>query len=192
MKRRLLVLAALAAAPLAAQAGPRDELIGTLAKCTDVTDEKARLACYDQEAPALRAAAQTPPPPAPEQPPTSPPPQAYAAPPPQQDGSILSSLNPFSGGDTPPPNAMQMQYQPIGQEILPITIKITDYSVAPNGNFTVTLANGQVWQERVGHTETPHFHTDSDNVVTIERGMLGGYNLYLVGNGYPYKVMRIR
>jgi hypothetical protein len=190
MKRRLLFVAAMALAPLAAQAGPRDDVIGTLVKCTDVTGEKARLACYDQEAPALRAAAEAPPPPPPAPVATSAPPPAYA-PPPQQDGSILSSLNPFSS-DTPAPSAMQMTYQPIGQEILPITIKIADYSVASNGNFTVTLANGQVWQERPGHTETPRFSKEGDNVVTIEHGMLGGYNLYLAGNGQPYKVMRIK
>ncbi|HEY0105870.1 MAG TPA: hypothetical protein VGB91_07275, partial [Rhizomicrobium sp.] len=167
----------------------RDDVIGVLVKCTDLAEVHARLACYDQEAPALRAAAEAPSvPPPPEPVPAAPPPEP-AAPPPQ--GSFLSALDPF-GSEAPPPLAAQMAYQPAGQEILPITIKLADYAVEPSGNFTVTLANGQVWRERKEHYETPRFQADGDNYVTIERGLLGGYNLYLKGSGHVYKVMRIK
>ncbi len=48
-----------------------------------------------------------------------------------------------------------MAYQPIGVEILPVTIGVTDYSIAPNGSFSVTLDNGQVWRERNEHYDHP-------------------------------------
>jgi len=170
-----------------ASAGPRDDVIGTLVKCADITDKAARLDCYDQAAPQLRAAAQAP---------TAPPPTvaAQAAEPPpapvsQQGGSFLSSLDPF--GDTPQgPSAQQMAFQPIGAEILPVTIGVADYAIAPNGSFSVTLDNGQIWRERNEHYEHPAFRSDAKNVVVIERGMIGGYNLYLKGDGKPYKVLR--
>ena len=169
-----------------ASAGPRDDVIGTLVKCADIADKAARLDCYDQATPQLRAAAQTP----------APPPPAVAqaaepapAPVSQQGGSFLSSLDPF--GDTPQgPSAQQMAFQPIGAEILPVTIGVADYAIAPNGSFSVTLDNGQIWRERNEHYEHPAFRSDAKNVVVIERGMIGGYNLYLKGDGKPYKVLR--
>ena len=193
MRRSLVLGAALAVWPLSVLAGPRDDVIGVLVKCTDVTDERARLACYDQEAPALRAAAEVPAPPVATAEPQSvaAPAAPEAPPPPQQGGWSLSGLDPF-GGDTSPPSSAQMAYQPIGQEILPITIAVRDYTVEPSGSFTVTLANGQVWRERNEHYETPRFDPAGGNVVTIEHGLIGGYNLYLTGSGKPYKVVRVK
>jgi hypothetical protein len=172
-----------------ASAGPRDDVIGTLVKCADITDKAARLDCYDQAAPQLRAAAQAPatppPPPVAAAQPAEPPPAPVS----QQGGSFLNSLDPF--GDSPQgPSAQQMAYQPIGAEILPVTIGVADYSVAPNGSFSVTLDNGQIWRERNEHYDHPRFRSDAKNVVVIERGLIGGYNLYLKGNGTPYKVLR--
>ncbi len=181
------LLAALLITTGSASAGPRDDVIGTLVKCADIADKAARLDCYDQAAPQLRTAAQAPAPP--------PPPVAVqaaeppAAPVSQQGGSFLSSLDPF--GDSPQgPSAQQMAYQPIGAEILPVTIGVADYAVAPNGSFSVTLDNGQVWRERNEHYEHPSFRSDAKNAVVIERGLIGGYNLYLKGDGKPYKVLR--
>jgi len=181
------LLAALLITTFPASAGQRDDVIGALAKCADIPDKAARLDCYDQEAPQLRAVAQAP---AAPPPPTA---TAESAPAPvsQQGGSFLSSLDPF--GDTPQgPSAQQMAYQPIGAEILPVTIGVADYAIAPNGSFSVTLDNGQVWRERNEHYDHPAFRSDAKNVVMIERGMIGGYNLYLKGDGKPYKVLRER
>jgi hypothetical protein len=178
------LLAALVAAS-AAQAGPRDDVVDTLVKCTDIAGKEARLDCYDKAAPQLRAAALAP---------VAPPaPAAQAAPPPapvsQENGTFLSSLDPFS--DSPQgPSAQQMAYQPMGAEILPVTIGVANFTVQPNGSFAVTLENGQVWRERNEHYDHPAFRSDARNVVVIERGMIGGYNLYLKGAGKPYKVLR--
>jgi hypothetical protein len=71
-----------------------------------------------------------------------------------------------------------------------VTIGVAEYSIAPDGSFRVTLDNGQVWRERNEHFDHPQFRADTRNVVVIERGMIGGYNLYLKGEGKPYKVLR--
>ena len=204
MKRCIVLAGLLVASVPAAQAGPKDDVVDVLAKCTDVTDREARIECYDRAAPQLRAAAglapaavanTAPPVPVAALPPQSalqsapPPPEA----PPPQSPSLLSSLDPF--GDTtapPPPLAAQMAYQPMGLEILPITIAVTDYDVPMGGQFTVTLANGQVWRERSGHTEVPPFKAGATNLVRIEHGLIGGYDLYLVGYGRLYKVLRVK
>ncbi len=200
MKRCIVLAALLAASVPAAQAGPKDDVVDVLAKCTDVTDREDRIECYDKAAPQLRAAAglapapiANPPVPVAALPPA--PVQQYspAAEPAPQSQSLLSGLDPF-GDDAapPPPLPAQMAYQPIGQEILPITIAVTDYDVPAGSPFTVTLANGQVWRERNGHTEVPRFKAAAANVVRIEHGLIGGYDLYLVGYGQIYKVMRIK
>ncbi|MEJ0025653.1 MAG: hypothetical protein WDN01_06450 [Rhizomicrobium sp.] len=201
MKRWIVLAALLAASIPAADAGPRDDVVDVLAKCTDVADREARIACYDRAAPQLRAAAGLPPAPpaAPESTPPPPPVQTATAPPPPSEAppppsgqSFLGSLDPFGEEAPAAPLPAQMAYQPIGQELLPITIGVTDYDVAPGGPFTVTLANGQVWRERNGHSETPPFKAGARNFVRIEHGLIGGYDLYLVGYGKLYKVMRIK
>ena len=42
-------------------AGPRDEVLNALARCTSIADAQARLACYDAAAPRLKQALATPP-----------------------------------------------------------------------------------------------------------------------------------
>jgi hypothetical protein len=180
-KRRTLWLAAIcAAAVLPASAQSQTDLMAALTHCAAIADNSERLACYDKLAPQVKTVADAPPPP----------PEA-SVPTPSQ-GSVLDSLNPFSGGSDAAPSAAQMSYQAPGQEILPVTIGVSAYEVAPSGSFTVTLDNRQVWRERNEHFDTPPFRKDGKNVVMIERGLLGGFNLYLKGMGKIYKVMRIK
>ena len=75
-----------------------------------------------------------------------------------------------------PPSAQQMAYQPMGAEILPVTIGVTDYAIAPNGSFSVTLDNGQVWRERNEHYDHPAFRSDSKHVVVIEHAVWSKYS----------------
>lgn len=208
MKLRIVLLAASAAMmiiPAGAQAGPRDALIDALAKCTDIHDATARLACFDRNTPTLRAlanpaqAATTPPPPA--EPPKAvalaAPPPAATQPPPKpaeqksDDSSWLSGWDPFAGGPSKP-TAAQMAYQPMGQEILPVTIGVKDFFVASDGSFTVTLANGQMWRSRHGYETPPRFREGKVNKVMIDHAMLGGYNLTLLGQPKLYKVERVK
>lgn len=213
MKFGILALAFLAILPAAAQAGPRDDVVDELVKCTDIADSAERLACFDRSTPALRAvagasaaahaadeaAAQAEPPKATalaEPPPVAPPPPAEpaSAPAPSQEGgSWLSGLNPFNGiGSVPKPTARQMAYQPIGQEILPVTIGVKEFYVPSGGAFMVTLANGQVWRAVHGYPSPPKFREGKTNLVTVDHAMLGGNNLSLYGNSVLYKVERVQ
>ena len=107
-------------------------------------------------------------------------------------GWSLSSLNPFRGGGSDAPTKQQMAYQPMGQEVLPITIGVADYTTGPHG-YTVTLDNGQVWQNYPRLVDAPPFSASHKNVVVITRGLLGGYSLYLKGRGgQTYKVVRVK
>ncbi len=209
MNLRILMLAAaagLAIAPAAAQADRRGDLIDALAKCTDLHDATARLACFDHNTPMLRAlagpaqAATGPQPPA--EPPKSvalaapplvapPPPAPKPAAPESGSSSWFSGLDPF-GGDAAKPSAAQMAYQPMGQEILPVTIAVKDFFVADDGSFTLTLVNGQMWRSRHGYPAPPRFRDGKVNVVTIDHAMLGGYNLTLSGQPDLFKVRRVK
>jgi hypothetical protein len=199
MKLRVLAVALLAAIPAGAQARPRDAVVDALAKCTYLASDAERLTCFDHYRAQLRAAAQGPstaqstassaqPAPAAGQQPMA------QTPAPPSDLAWLDALNPFSGAPaSDKPTPQQMAYQPIGGEILPVTIAIVSYTVAPSGSFTVTLANGQVWREHDRDFDTPPFRADGRNVVTITHAMLGGYNLILKGSpGHLYKVVRVK
>lgn len=194
MSPRIMLLAAIGAAlSVSALASPRDDALDAMLKCASMTDADARHACFDAAIPQLKAASQTAP--VGEQPTEQ---QIAAA---QQErethqegsegGSWLSGLNPFSGSDKPP-SQQQMAYQAIGAEILPLTIGVADFTTGMNG-YTVTLDNGQVWQNYPRLVDAPPFSASEKNVVTIDRALLGGYNMTLQGRGRGklFKVVRV-
>ncbi|HEY4113022.1 MAG TPA: hypothetical protein VGM17_03085 [Rhizomicrobium sp.] len=206
--RDLAIAAALLAGASVVQAGPKEQAIDALLKCADISDKDARVACFDAATPQLRAAAQTAAPVAPvaaapvsaapasavaqaEAPPQQ---QTPAAAQQQEDSSsgsgLLASLNPF--GSDAPPSAQQMAYQPLGQEILPVAIGVARFGPSDEGGFEIKLDNGQVWRERNEHYDIPPWRSDARNIVYLERGMLGGYNLYLRPFGKIYKVVRVK
>src|SRR5258707_8837314 len=80
----------LTALPLAALAGPRDDVLQALARCADIADRDARIACFDRQTPQLRAAIAEPP----AAPPASAPmaPAAPAAEPPPPSGSPATTI----------------------------------------------------------------------------------------------------
>ena len=174
-----------------AAAGARDDALDAMLRCAKIADDAARHSCFDAAIPQLKAAAETAPvgaTPTPEE-------TAAAEPPPPEDHSAwsLSALNPFGSGAPEAPTKQQMAYQPIGSEILPLTIGVADYTTGPHG-YTVTLDNGQVWQNYPRLVDAPPFSASEKNVVTINRAMLGGYNLVLKNRGRPqlYKVVRVK
>jgi hypothetical protein len=183
---RTALVAALAVALVAmapAIAGPRDDIINEMIKCANIADAAARHACFDAAIPQLKEASQTAP--VGETPAT---PQVAEAP--SSDSGWLSGLNPFAGTDRAP-TQQQLAYQALGAEILPLTIGVADYTTGPAG-YTVTLENGQVWQNYPRLVQAPPFNAGEKNIVTIERAMLGGYNLTLRGHGKLYKVVRVK
>jgi hypothetical protein len=172
----------------AAVAGPRDDAINEMLRCANMADAAARHACFDAAIPQLKAAAQTAP--VGETPAT-----AQSAPPQQQaaadDDSWLGDWNPFKGVPSRTPTQQQMAYQPLGAEILPITIGVADYAVNSDG-YSVTLDNGQVWKNHSRMGQTPPFNMGGKNTVTIQHATLGGFHLLLNGKKDRYRVVRVK
>ncbi len=166
-----------------AQADPRDDVIAALAKCTDVPDRLARFDCYEKLGPQARAVAQ--PPPSMPQPTTAP------SPPPAAVVAAPASAAPVS---TAPENAAPQSAvnQPMGGEILPMTSVVDTYTIASSGAFTVTLENGQIWREHDRDFDTPSFSRNKKDIVVIQRGLLGGYDLHIKGTSKFFKVVRVK
>ena len=91
---------------------------------------------------------------------------------------------------TPPPAAGESAAPPPPEQIESITAAVTDYSFNPFGKFIVFLDNGQVWREI--DPDLAHFNKGGANTVTIERGMMGSYNMRINDGNKIYKVTRIK
>ena len=67
---------------------------------------------------------------------------------------------------------------------------LSSYRFDTQGLFIVTLANGQVWEQRDGplvHWQRPA----SQYVVTISKGAVGSFNLTIAHESVQYKVRRV-
>jgi hypothetical protein len=181
----------------AASADPADDLVAGLQKCASVTDDRARLACYDALAPHAQAAlASAPPPPDESHPPTK-----------EQEQSWFG-LDVAGMFNSSPPQ--QITPQQFGSDRLPsthakedvakveldsISVGVSEYAFTPFGKFIVFLDNGQVWRQIPADTEDALslFHKrPTDNKVTIERGLIGSYNLTINDSSREFKVTRIK
>ena len=70
---------------------------------------------------------------------------------------------------------------------------MTDYKFGYDGAFTVTLQDGQVWQQSRNPSSKAQWSGPAENYrVTIVPGVLGTYNLSVAGAHGFYKVSRIR
>jgi hypothetical protein len=174
-------------------AASRDDVLEALGKCAAVSDDKARLACYDALAPHAKEALATPPAALP----------ANRAPTKEEQeswfGFDLSGLF----GSSP---AEQTTAQQFGSDQLPethareqtaehevdsITANVTEYAYTPFGKFIVFLDNGQVWRQIEGDSDHATFHK-KDNKVEITRGLIGSYNLMINGSERVFKVDRVK
>jgi hypothetical protein len=188
----VIVSALLAAAPTAIQAGPREDALHALDQCTAIADEHARVACFDQITPQLKAALGAPASPhAPTQAEqkswfgfdlgnifgTSPAQQTT----PQQFGSENVPPPPPPANEPPPPGPIES-----------ITAKVTNYAMDPFGKFVIFLDNDQVWQQLQGDAEHASFSRGGGDSVTISRGFIGSYNLQINDSNKVFKVKRIK
>jgi hypothetical protein len=191
----------LVSTPGLAQSDPKDAALTEIAKCASLTDDHARLACFDAAVPKVKDALAAPP--APE--------VAAAAPPPAQQSSESWFGLPdiFSGPKTqstpqqfgndnlpppppPPPQPGQPAPPPPPAEIDSIAAGVSDYAFHLDGRFTVFLDNGQIWQQIQGDTDKAHFRKDQPNKVVISRALFGSYSLVLNDDGPGFKVKRIK
>lgn len=187
MKFGLLFLAALGFG--AVQAGAQD-VPAALERCATMSDDHARLSCYDGVAAGFRHAAAA-------QPVT---PHPVAALP-----SVTAAARPPAAAPViaPPPVAAKVaefgtdtmrKPEPergAPKEIDEIKATITQVEFSQNNRFIVTLDNGQVWRQIEADSTKARFRK-SGEAVTISRGVLGSYNLTLDEHAVLYKVRRLR
>jgi hypothetical protein len=134
--------------------------------------------------------------------------QAAQVPPPRRDSSSWYDPTSWFGSDdedraqTGNPaefgaETVRAQQPAAGEPERPAPIDHIKAGVAtvafnPNGRFTVTLDNGQVWKQLEGDSGIARFKNKGHDVVTISRGILGSYNLVLEGQTALFKVKRVR
>jgi hypothetical protein len=178
--RYFLILALLPLVPVAALAGTRDDVMAGAARCTVITDDRAWLDCYYGSAQPMRAQLGLLPAPA-SQVGRVPPPHGMA-------GSAMA----------PPPAAPVPTTPPVHQGLLAglfgsnaAQVRMTAYHFDPHGLFTVTLANGEVWQQMPDDSNFAHWRGPASayNVI-VDQGNYGHAALMVENDGQTYEVRR--
>ena len=187
---RNVILAALAVggvlAPGLALADPRQDVIAGIARCAALADDRQWLDCYYGAAQPMRA-------------------QLGLTPAPQAQLKLLSvqpkpSVLPATvtraavrSGPPPMPRRSSIFDLTGGNEVVN-NAPVRSYEVTRDG-FTVTLADGQVWQQTDGDaTKNPvRWRQPAESMrVTIRQGAMHSFNLVLNDENLHHKVTRIR
>lgn len=165
-----------------AEAGPRDDMLAGISRCSGISDDRTFLDCVYGAAQPVRAELGLSPAPASQirlvpgaaqAAVKAAPATARAAPPSDQRG-VLDRMF-ASGTVVAPPQAMKA------------------YNLDAGGYFTVTLTNGQVWRQVAGDINLAHWNRSASNYVAlVTAGDVGGFNLEVIGESALYKVARLR
>jgi hypothetical protein len=176
--RAIFLIAGFALLSVSAQAAPRDDVKAGVSRCDGISDDRAWLDCFYGAAQPMRSRLGLAP--APEfQTRSMPPPVSGATPQPEapagsSHGDLLSDL--MGGGDDVAPRQ-----------------HLTAYSFDHAGLFTVTLADGSIWQQLPNDGIRASWRGAANSyVVTVSQGALGGTSLIVAGTGTHYRVKRLR
>jgi hypothetical protein len=148
----------------------RDEVMSGAFRCNASGDDRQWLDCYYASAQPMRVILGLPPVP-----------QAGLAP----AHAETRPAPPANGfGLAPPPKFKDDSDQ--------VTSRMASYAFDKHGIFTVTLANGQVWQQVAGDTTIAHWKRPPENyVVRISHGFLNSYNFQVAKEPGLFKVLRL-
>ena len=175
MKMPSLALALfLAALPLAAQAGPREDSHAGIARCDQLSDDRAWLDCVYGAVQPMRARLGLSP-----------------APDFQQRLATGTSSGPVLHAAPARPVAMAPA-APVrkGDETW---VHLTAYSFDRRGMFTVTLPDGTVWQQDASDVNYAHWKDPASRyIVSVGEGIAGHGTLELRNDGNEYQVRRLR
>jgi len=168
LRAAIPALALLAALP--AGAGPREDAAAAMTRCDLIRDNAGWLECHEKATAQMRAAL------------SARPPAPVAA----RPGT--EAMNRHFGDDDLPRQPARAARAPKS-----LVARVQNVSFSQSGYFTVGLDNGQWWRQVDGDTSYARFRSPANrNVVTIEHGFLGSYNLHIQGLSTGYKVNRIR
>jgi len=167
------LIACFALMPLSARAAPRDDVKAGVSRCDGIADDHAWLDCFYGAAQPMRARLGLSPAPEFQTRLVPAPGMASPATAPAARGDLFSDV---VGGD----DVAQRQ-------------RLTAYSFDRAGLFTVTLADGSVWQQLATDGIRASWRGAANGyVVTVSRGALGGTSLSVAGSGTHYRVTRLR
>lgn len=196
MQKGLMMLLALAGtcAPMLAQADSRQDVVNQLARCAVLTDDRQWLECYYGAAQPMRAQLGLSPAPQANMDvlkasaiPTRVAPAAGVA-----AAPVLAAPAPARSGPPPMPRRSGL-LDFWGGDAVVANAPVKDYDLGGSG-FTVTLADGQVWQQTPEDAAAhPASWRDpaSSMHVTINQGAMHTFNLVMNDENVQHKVRRI-
>ena len=171
----------------------RDEVMARAAGCMRVAAERAWLDCYYDSATPMRVRLGLGVPPQATRP--VPPPPAMPAPvPPAPQIVSVAPPPPRPAGPPPMPRSTGL-FNGMFNETRPIVrnAPVASYSIAKNGSFTITLADGQVW-EQIDEDQIYHparWRQPAEAMrVTISPNAMHTFKLEVAGESKFYKVHR--
>ena len=163
-----------------------DSIEDHFAACKAMTDEAARLSCFDTAADALK------PPVVVAEPPTAEPvaasePDPEPAPPPKPAPAHASTPVPAAATEAPADPLAQFgmnaelasQQETAQAELKEIKAVAVEVTKRIRGEHVVTLDNGQVWTEKDAES---YFRVEVGDTVTIKRISMGGFRMVGRGN----------
>lgn len=199
----------------AAQADPRTDAANAVLNCAALTDDAARLSCYDGAAgrlkqamappsrdkliadfgaPASARTAEPAPAPAPAQP------QIAAAPAPAQtpaaeadDEVSLFGMTILGGAKTESEFGEEQIKDERDEDgnLEQITALVTDFAYTPTGDAVVFLENGQIWRQTDGG-KVRFPNNPADRRVTIKTAAVGSYTMQVGDSNRSYRVRRAK
>jgi hypothetical protein len=165
--------------PAGAPAGdpaPRYQVTASALRCNDLSEDRPWLNCYYAAAGPVRAQLGL-----------SPAPQAHVIAPIPTVGAGASILN-------SPPQPTTPHAPPRTQSAARNSewFQVASYNFNRYGMFTITLVNGQKWQQLSGDTDFAHWTKPASNYwVRVTPGALRSLNLKVRGEAAAYKVEQI-
>jgi hypothetical protein len=165
--------------PVTALAGPRDDVKAGVTRCDGIVDDRAWLDCFYGAAQPMRA-------------------RLGLSPAPQSQTRVTSELSP---GTTPSAAASAAAPAPQGGGFMSSLLgndvenrqPMTAYSFDRGGLFTVTLADGSVWQQLANDGIRAGWRGPAAGYqVTVSRGALGSTSLTVRGSTASYHVKQVK
>src|SRR3569833_3114322 len=194
MRWMIFALAATGGAlvPGVALADAREDVVSGLTRCANLTDDRQWLDCYYGAAQPMRAWLGLPPAPQSQLKLLQGQPQASAP----LSASLPSTVTRAATRTGPPPPTKRSGILDVfgGSDVVKNT-PIQSYEMSRNGNFVITLPDGQVWRQPAGDaSKSPVRWTQpaSSMRVTISQAAMHTFNLVVNDENTHHKVTRIR
>ena len=161
-----------------ARADAARDVLQEVARCAEIAEASARLACFDAAVPRAKGAL------------------ADVVKEEERKGSLLEWFG-FARPRQPvtKPEAFGKPAPPVGPqgEITAITATVVDFARTPRGAAMFVLDNGQIWRQLdADDTRIREPQSGKPMKVMIEVGFLGSFNLTIDGGNQVIKVMRLK